>query len=224
MQTVTLAYARSTFAGKDRYNAKYLNIRRGEPLIVCEQTVSEGWSLAAKIEDNRWNIGWIPATFWSVGEIHVYSLEDFFREETFGNMSDAIVSYVGRPEALIPAARFTADYVTIGMRNRQQWERIAVLEGAYPTLRADVHRYGMPTSLHPFPEWSVWKMRVDAYYDRYTPAANEFGDGWHLWETHWLQNLQEVAHAYRRVVRTAGYYKHLEIVLSEGCWDYMDNE
>ena len=83
MQTVTLAYARSTFAGKDRYGAEYLNIKRGEPLVVGEQTADEGWMLAAKIEDNHWNTGRIPATYWSLEEVHAYSLEDLCREEAF---------------------------------------------------------------------------------------------------------------------------------------------
>ncbi len=223
MQAVTLAHARTTFAGRDRYSAEYLNIRQGEALIVCEQTNNEGWLLAAKIEDNHWNTGWIPATFWSKDEVHMNSLADFFREETFGNMSDAIASYVGRLGALIPVARFTARYVNSGMHNRQQWLRIAALEGMYPTLRADVRRYGMP-SLHPFPEWTAWQMRIIVYYERYTPAAIEFGEGWHWWETHWMQNLQEVARTFRQVFQTVGVYKHLEIGLSEWCWDYFENQ
>ena len=234
---MTLAYAQRAFAGRDRYSAEYLNIEKGDPLVVDEQSVDEGWVLAAKVEDSQWNTGWIPATYWSVDppeKVREHLLEDLFREETFGNMADTIVDYVGQrglgsplsryspAGALIPTARFMANYVTVNMRNRQQWEQVAYWEEAFPTLRADVLQYGMPGRLYAFPEWSAWKMLVEVYYDQYTPAANDFGEGWHFWEQRWLRDLREVDRAFERVNQTAGFYKHLQICLEEWCWDYLD--
>ncbi len=134
---MTLAYAQRAFAGRDRYSAEYLNIEKGDPLVVDVQSINEGWVLAAKVENNQWNTGWIPATYWSAEKVREHLLEDLFCEETFGNMADTIVDYVGQrglgsplsryspAGALIPTARFMANYVTVNMHNRQQWEQVA---------------------------------------------------------------------------------------------------
>ncbi len=113
-----------------------------------------------------------------------------------------------------------ANYVTVNMRNRQLWEQVTLLEDIFPTLRADILHYGMPARMHPLPEWSAWKMRVAVNYEH----ADDIGEGWHFWELHWLRNLQEVARTYGRVVQTTGFYRHLDICLSEWCWDYLGNE
>ena len=59
---MTLGYAQRNFAGKDFYGAEYLNIEKGDPLVVDEQLAEEGWVVAAKTEDGQWSTGWIPAT------------------------------------------------------------------------------------------------------------------------------------------------------------------
>ncbi len=228
---MTLGYAQRNFAGKDFYGAEYLNIEKGDPLVVDKQLTEEGWVVAAKTEDGQWSTGWIPASYWAANKIREPLLEDLFREEVFGNMADTIVNFEGQGDlgaplrrwshagALIPTARFMANYITINMRNRRLWQQVAHWEEAFPTLRADILLHGMPERLHAFPEWAVWKMLVEVFYDPYTPAANDFGAGWHFWEQHWLSSLREVDRTFERVLQTAGFYKYIQICLEEWCWD-----
>ena len=65
---MALAYAQRTFVGRDRHGAEYLNIRKGDPLVVDEQSVDEGWILAAKAENNHWKTGWIRSEERRVGK------------------------------------------------------------------------------------------------------------------------------------------------------------
>ncbi len=79
-----LAYARCSFAGESNLSAEYLNIVKGEPLVIDKQSIQEGWILAAKAESNYWKTGWIPATYWSEEppvDDREQSLEDLFCEE-----------------------------------------------------------------------------------------------------------------------------------------------
>ena len=107
-----LGYARRTFAGADYYVTEYLNLEDGEPLVIVHPNVNEGWILAAKTIGGQWCTGWIPATYWATQKVEEHRLEDFFCEETYGNLADVIVKYLGRagpgtsPSRYSPAADF----------------------------------------------------------------------------------------------------------------------
>ena len=229
-----LGYARGTFAGADFYGIEYLNLEDGEPMVIVHPNVNEGWILAAKIRGGQWCTGWIPATYWATQKVEEHRLEDFFCEETYGNLADVIVKYLGRagpgtsPSRYSPAGAFIqtaktiATYVTVNMEERRKWEQIAFWEEAFPTIRTDVERYGMPARMHNFPEWTSWELLVEVYYQPYSPAAVDFGEGWHHWERHWLKNISEVERAMEGVQRTAGLYRHMQYCVEEWCWDYID--
>ena len=235
---VQIGYARCAFKGH-LFGAEYLDLVQGEPLVLDRSVIEEGWTIASKIVEEHWHTGWIPATYWSVQKRVTSKLEDFFCEETFGTLADGIVKYVGWPwlgrgtppdqpirrsptGALIQTTKVIADYITVGMEERRLRALVIFWESAFPTIRADVERYGMPARLHCFPEWSCWKLQVEVYYQHLSPAAEIYGEGWHHWEYQWHDTPMGVKRAIENFQRTAGVYRHMQFSVEEWCWDYLD--
>ncbi len=235
---IQIGYARCTFAGC-QFGTEYLDFVQGDPLVIDHSRVEEGWAIASKVVGNYWLTGWIPATYWTMQKEVVHNLEDFFCEEMFGTLADTIVKYVGWPGlgrvtpsdqpnrysptgALVQTTRTITNYITINMEERRQWAQVTFWESAFPTIRADVEQFGMPVRMHNFPEWSYWQLRIKVYYQHYSPAAVEFGEGWHFWEHQWHRTPADVKRAIEEFQRLAGIYRHLQFCVEEWCWDYLD--
>ncbi len=236
--TVQVGYARCTFAGH-LFGAEYLDFTQGDPLVIDHSRTEEGWAMASKIVGEHWHTGWIPATYWTMQKKVTTKLEDFFCVEMFGTLADAIVKYVGWPwlgrgtpsdqpirrsptGALIQTTKAIADYITVNMEERRLKALVIFWESAFPTIRADVERYGMPARLHNFPEWSCWQLQIEVYYQHYSPAAEDYGEGWHHWEYQWHDTPAGVKRAIDNFQSVAGVYRHVQFCVEEWCWDYLD--
>ena len=215
-------FARAAFDGNVYHSldpaSVYLILEKGTAIVMDGEFEVDGWVWATALVGVEWGSGWMPRNYWCASCSPKISLSDFWPD--LGLQLCGFIGHTKPMACTCTAAKVIGDSFLESI--------IASRSIHYPTLRADIVKYGMPAYIRRRPIWTCWELRVYVHIPSEGSALNGvgFNDEWIYWEGHWLSRLAQLVEVYYRIdnLYTGGVYDGLQLRLDEWEWDYEEND
>ena len=216
-------FARAAFDGNEYHSldpaSVYLILEKGTAIVMDGEFEVDGWVWATALVGVEWGSGWMPRDYWCASCSPKISLSDFWPD-----LGLQLCGFIGHTQPMActcTAAKVIGDSFLESI--------IASRSIYYPTLRADIVKYGMPAYIRRRPIWKSWELRVYVHIPSEGSALNGvdgYHDEWIYWEGHWLSRLAQLVEVYYRIsnLYTGGVYDGLQLRLDEWEWDYEEND
>ena len=208
------------------YGTDYLHLDEGEEIFVFPESQTEGWVMAQKCCSDGVEIGWVPASYCDLADTSA-ALQLFALEPLVLRVFQYVTLFEGQYNTTLSRIAKTLKQTSstclmcIRSCEADMYEAsLAKASEVFPSVVADVARYGRPVSVLPLPTWRLW--RVDVWW-RY-PNGSRAGRGWELAEVHWISELHLLHQTYENSYLTAGLYENLRMELSSWTWQYHDRQ
>ena len=231
----------ASFDGKE-YGSDYLTVQKGDKVLVHAAWHKDGWDMAAqRCKTEPW-FGWIPCAYWKVcdeilrlvlaqPEIVPFLAIPRMRLNRYGSyrlclghdLRNLLCVSIGLGSQVVTAVHHVEQTLKCRM--------LTALSQRFPSLCADVQRFGELARMWPFPEWHIIRVEMWWHFPEESRTAGRWNPGeWTCVATHYMNDLKDLPAVYKECFRKfglvsvelGGVYKFERLSLSWWVWSYPE--